>query len=113
MNSDADGIVVFDAANCTSTEDADGVVSIWMPTKVNWSWNDEGSAEAIISVEDDLGVAVNQWTTAEMELVVENDIQLDGLAFGKKRAGNSSRWIGLEADSTSVSVVQFISKILN
>ena len=79
VNSDADGIVVFDAANCTSTEDADGVVSIWMPTKVNWSWNDEGSAEAIISVEDDLGVAVNQWTTAEMELVVENDIQLDGL----------------------------------
>ena len=48
VNSDADGIVVFDAANCTSTEDADGVVSIWMPTKVNWSWNDEGSAEAII-----------------------------------------------------------------
>ena len=71
VNSDADGIVVFDAANCTSTEDADGVVSIWMPTKVNWSWNDEGDAEAIISVEDDLGVAVNQWTTAEMELVVE------------------------------------------
>ena len=45
-------------------------------------------------MEDDLGVAVNQWTTAEMELVVENDIQLDGLVFGKKRAGNSSRWIG-------------------
>ena len=79
VNSDADGIVMFDAANCTSTEDADGVLSIWMPTKVNWSWDDEGSAEAIITVEDDLGVAVNQWTTKEMELVVENDIQLDGL----------------------------------
>ena len=79
MNSDADGIVMFDAANCTSTEDADGVLSIWMPTKVNWSWDDEGSAEAIITVEDDLGVAVNQWATTEMELVVENDIQLDGL----------------------------------
>ena len=70
---------MFDAANCTSTEDADGVLSIWMPTKVNWSWDDEGSAEAIITVEDDLGVAVNQWATTEMELVVENDIQLDGL----------------------------------
>ena len=79
VNSDADGIVMFDAANCTSTEDADGVLSIWMPTKVNWSWDDEGSAEAIITVEDDLGVAVNQWATTEMELVVENDIQLDGL----------------------------------
>jgi hypothetical protein len=79
VNSDAGGIVMFDAANCTSMEDADGVLSIWMPTKVNWSWNDEGSAEAVITVEDDLGVAVNQWTTSEMELVVENDIQLDGL----------------------------------
>ena len=59
--------------------DADGIVSIWMPTKVNWSWDDEASTEAIISVEDDLGVAVDQWTTTEMELVVENDIQLDGL----------------------------------
>jgi len=79
VNSDAGGIVVFDAANCTSMEDSDGVVSVWMPTKVNWSWDDESSAEAVISVEDDLGVAVNQWTTSEMELVVENDIQLDGL----------------------------------
>ena len=60
-------------------EDADGVLSIWVPTKVNWSWNDESSTEAIITVEDDLGVAVNQWTTPDMALVVENDIQLDGL----------------------------------
>ena len=79
VNSDAGGIVVFDAANCTSTVDANGVVSIWMPTKVNWSWDDESSTEAVISVEDDLGVAVSQWTTSDMELVVENDIQLDGL----------------------------------
>ena len=79
VNSDAGEIVVFDAANCTSTVDANGVVSIWMPTKVNWSWDDESSTEAVISVEDDLGVAVSQWTTSSMELVVENDIQLDGL----------------------------------
>ena len=79
VNSDAGEIVVFDAANCTSTVDANGVVSIWMPTKVNWSWDDESSTEAVISVEDDLGVAVSQWTTSDMELVVENDIQLDGL----------------------------------
>ena len=79
VNSDAGGIVVFDAANCTSVEDADGVVSVWMPTKVNWSWDDERGTEAIVSVEDDLGIAVDQWTTPDMDLVVENDIQLDGL----------------------------------
>ena len=71
--------MVFDAANCTSMEDSDGVVSVWMPTKMNWSWDDESSAEAVISVEYDLGLSVDQWTTSEMELVVENDIQLDGL----------------------------------
>ena len=79
VNSDANGIVMFDAANCTSTVDADDVVSIWMPTKVNWTWDDEASTEAIISVEDDLGISVDRWETSTMELVVENDIQLDGL----------------------------------
>ena len=79
VNSDAGGIVMFDAANCTSTVDANDIVSIWMPTMVNWSWNDESSTEAIITVEDDLGVAVDRWETEGMKLVVENDIQLDGL----------------------------------
>ena len=79
VNEDAGGIVLFDAANCTSMTDSNGIVSIWMPTKVNWSWNDEASTEAIITVEDDLGVSVSQWMTSDMELVVENDIQLDGL----------------------------------
>ena len=78
-NNDGGGIVAFDTANCTSTVDALGVVSIWMPTKVNWSWDDETDLEAIITVKDDLGVAVNQWDTTEMNLVIENDIQLDGL----------------------------------
>ena len=78
-NSDAGGIVVFDTGNCTSTVDALGVVSIWVPTKVNWSWNDETDLEAIITVKDDLGVAVNRWDTSSMDLVIENDIQLDGL----------------------------------
>ncbi|MBQ70380.1 MAG: hypothetical protein CMA65_02690 [Euryarchaeota archaeon] len=78
-NNDGGGIVVFDTANCTSTVDALGVVSIWIPTKVNWSWNDEADLEAIITVKDDLGVAVDQWDTTEMDLVIENDIQLDGL----------------------------------
>jgi hypothetical protein len=79
VNDDVNGIVVFDVANCTSTVDANDVVSIWMPTKVNWSWNDESSTEAIISVEDDLGLSVDRWETSTMDLVVENDIQLDGM----------------------------------
>ena len=86
VNSNADGIVSFDAANCTSTVDANDVVSIWMPTKVNWSWDDERNAEAIISVEDDLGVSVDRWQTSGMDLVVENDIQLDGLRMGRDGA---------------------------
>ena len=79
VNNDAGGIVMFDVANCTSTVGANDIVSIWMPTKVNWTWDDEARTEAIISVEDDLGPAVNQWETSSMKLVVENDIQLDGL----------------------------------
>ena len=78
-NSDGGGIVVFDTGNCTSTVDALGIVSIWVPTKINWSWNDETDLEAIITVKDDLGVAVNRWDTTSMDLVIENDIQLDGL----------------------------------
>ena len=74
--------------------DADGIVSIWMPTKVNWSWDDEASTEAIISVEDDLGVAVDQWTTTEMELVVENDIQLDGLRVWEETGHNLPHGLG-------------------
>ena len=73
---DAGGIVMFDTANCTSMVDSAGVVSIWMPTKVNWSWDDQADTEAVISVEDDLGVAVNRWSTESMDLVIENDIQL-------------------------------------
>ena len=76
---DAGGIVMFDTANCTSMVDSAGVLSIWMPTKVNWSWDDQADTEAVISVEDDLGVAVNRWHTESMDLVIENDIQLDGL----------------------------------
>ena len=76
---DGGGIVLFDTANCTSMTDSNGIVSIWMPTKVNWSWNDQLDTEAIISVQDDLGMAVNAWSTSDMDLVIENDIQLDGL----------------------------------
>ena len=77
--SDGGGIVVFDATNCTSTTDALGVVSIRMPMTIDWSWDDESGTEALISVEDALGLAVAAWETPSLDLVVENDIQLDGL----------------------------------
>ena len=76
---DADGIVEFDLANCTSTIDAEGILSIKMPLRVNWTWDDERQMEAIVSVNDDLGPQVNSWTTDSLSLNVENDIQLDGM----------------------------------
>lgn len=76
---DVGGIVQFDTANCTSLIDPNGILTIRMPMKVNWTWDDEGSAQAYISVEDDLGVAVSSWETESLDLNVENDIQLDGL----------------------------------
>jgi hypothetical protein len=77
--SDAEGIVQFDVANCTSTMDPEGMVSIRIPIKVDWSWNDESKMQALISVEDDLGQAVAAWDTEDLDITVENDIQLDGL----------------------------------
>lgn len=77
--SDADGIIHFDTANCTSSINANGELVIRIPTKVNWSWDDEVDAEAIVSVEDSLGISVSGWKTSTMNLVIENDIQLDGL----------------------------------
>ena len=76
---DVGGIVQFDTANCTSILDANGILTIRMPMKVNWTWDDEGSSQAFISVEDDLGVAISSWETESLDLNVENDIQLDGL----------------------------------
>lgn len=77
--SDAGGIVQFDVANCTSTIDSNGMVSIRMPVTVNWTWDDESKMQALISIEDDLGQAVANWETEDLDIIVENDIQLDGL----------------------------------
>ncbi len=77
--SNAGGIIQFDTTNCTSSINSKGELVIRIPTKVNWSWNDESDAEAVVTVEDSLGIAVNGWQTSDMDLVIENDIQLDGL----------------------------------
>jgi hypothetical protein len=76
---DANGIVEFDVGNCTSTMDIEGTVSVNMPMRVNWSWDDERKMEAVISVNDDLGPQIYAWTTDTLSLNIENDIQLDGM----------------------------------
>ena len=76
---DASGIVMFDVGNCTSSIDSEGILTVNMPMKVNWTWDDERKMEAVVSMNDDLGPQVNAWTTDTLSLNVENDIQLDGM----------------------------------
>ncbi|MEC9089920.1 MAG: hypothetical protein VYC11_00965, partial [Candidatus Thermoplasmatota archaeon] len=74
--SDPDQLVAFDAGNCTSVTSSDGVMSIRLPIQSEWEWDDESSTEALISVTDDIELAVNQYETDDLNLRVENDIQL-------------------------------------
>ena len=79
VEDDVGGIVSFDVGNCTSTLGPEGIVSVKMPMRVNWTWDDERKMEAIVSMSDDLGPQINAWTTDTLALNVENDIQLDGM----------------------------------
>ena len=79
VEDDIGGIVSFDVGNCTSTLGPEGIVSVKMPMRVNWTWDDERKMEAIVSMSDDLGPQINAWTTDTLALNVENDIQLDGM----------------------------------
>ena len=74
--SDVDGIVNFDAGNCSTSTSSSEIVSIRMPIQSEWNWDDETSTEVNISVRDDLGLAVNNYATEDLNLRVENDIQL-------------------------------------
>ena len=60
---DAGGIVSFDTANCSSFLDANDVRTIRIPVTVDWSWDDEAATEALLTVKDSLGTAVNNWQT--------------------------------------------------
>ena len=73
---DASNLVRFDTGNCTSVTNSLDVVSVRMPLQSEWAWDDESSTEAYISVTDDLGLAVNNYETEDLNLRVENDIQL-------------------------------------
>ena len=108
VESDGGGIVEFDIGNCTSTTDSEGIVSVKMPLRVNWTWDDERKMEAIVSMSDDLGPQVIAWTTDTLGLNVENDIQLDGMRVWEETGIQET---GSEEDSISLLVVVLTSKI--
>ncbi|MDP6899234.1 MAG: hypothetical protein QGF94_00145 [Candidatus Thalassarchaeaceae archaeon] len=74
--SDSDDFIQFDTGNCTLVDIGNDIVSVRMPFQSNWAWDDEVSAEANVTVHDDLGLIVNGWETESLNLRVENDIQL-------------------------------------
>ena len=47
-----------------------------MPT---WAWDDESGVEVRIDLEDDLGLAVDDYETTDLNLRIENDIVLGAL----------------------------------
>ena len=110
---DASGIVMFDVGNCTSSIDSEGILTVNMPMKVNWTWDDERKMEAVVSMNDDLGPQVNAWTTDTLSLNVENDIQLDGMRVWEETGRELYPEIGSEEDSISQLVGESISKVLH
>ncbi|MBD19212.1 MAG: hypothetical protein CMB13_06230 [Euryarchaeota archaeon] len=78
VSNDPAGLVSFDSANCTSQE-VGGVTSIRLPIMPNWAWDDESGVEVRIDLEDDLGLAVDDYETTDLNLRIENDIVLGAL----------------------------------
>ncbi|MBT05255.1 MAG: hypothetical protein CMA92_05785 [Euryarchaeota archaeon] len=72
-------IALFDVNNCTSSIGLDGILEISIPMKTTWLWDDEQATQALVTVEDDTGMAVSSWQTDSMDLKIENDIQLNGM----------------------------------
>ena len=74
---DGGGLLGFDAENCTSLYDStNDIVSVRLPVRSTWAWDDEVDLQALVSVGDGGGVAVLGWRTEDLDLRVENDIQL-------------------------------------
>ena len=80
ISNDPLGLVSFDYSNCSSQE-IGGVTSIRMPIMPNWEWDDENDVEVRVDLEDDLGLAVNDYETENLDLRVENDIVLGCLLY--------------------------------
>ena len=72
-------IALFDTNNCSSTIDSNGILEIVIPFQTLWDWNDEQATQALVTVEDDYGIAVSSWQTESMDLKIENDIQLNSM----------------------------------
>lgn len=79
-NTNSEMVALFDINNCTSIINSDGILEIEIPMEVLWDWDDEQATQALVTVEDDTGLAVSSWQTESMDLKVENDIQLNGLS---------------------------------
>jgi len=79
MLDSGEGRLGFDSANCTSVEDAFGTVSLRLPIKSTWLWNDANDVEVKVTVDDNFGRAITNWETKHLDLRIENDIQLDGM----------------------------------
>lgn len=77
--SDGNGKMEFDSANCTSTSDVFGIVSLHFPIGSNWEWDDQNKLEVKVTVNDNFGLAVPGWVTESLDLRIENDIQLNGM----------------------------------
>ena len=107
--SDANGIVSFDTANCSSYLDASDVRTIRIPVTVDWSWDDEAATEALLTVKDSLGTAVNNWQTENMRLRVENDISSMVSKCLMKLDDNCLHKTGCVAVRTCPSLVRFTS----
>ena len=109
VESNANGIVEFDSGNCTSTLSNDGILSVIMPMRVDWSWDDEKKMEAIVSISDELGPQVNSWETDTLTLNVENDIQLNGMRVWEEtgREIYSSDWVRGGYNITIVGGINF------
>lgn len=78
-NTNNESIAIFDSNNCSSNIDSDGILEIQIPFQTLWDWNDEQATQALVTVEDDDGVAVSSWQTESMDLKIENDIQLNSM----------------------------------
>lgn len=93
---DGGGVLNFDTANCTSLFDSTNqIVSVRLPIRATWAWDDEVGMEAIVSVNDDVGPAVAGWTTEDLDLRVENDVQLTQLTVTDEtgRVLNNHDWL--------------------
>jgi len=87
--------ISYDLGNCTSSIASDGIVTLSVPILLNWSWDDQTSVEAIISVSDDIDQQVVDWSSVGLSLRIENDIELSAMQVFEDngRALTNHNWV--------------------